>query len=292
MSATPCVPYVIVQALRTLLLSSVLLTHTFLAVSQAQLTLDGSLGPRGPLVGPHYRIGAEFGQSRGRNLFHSFGQFNLGTGESATFTGPSTVLNIVGRVTGGQPSSIDGKLRSEITGANLFLLNPSGVMFGPHASLEVSGAFHVSTADVLRFADGTTFSTHLSGKSMLTVAPPAAFGFLGAHPAPIIIQGSSLQVSVGQTLSVVGGDVDIIGQGSTAHGHTTLGALGGRIHITSVAAAGEVPVDLPEFNVDSFGRLGRVALSQGALIDASGDGGGSVLIRSGRLDDRRVKHFC
>ena len=208
----------------------------------------------------------------------------MGTGESATFTGPSTVANIVSRVTGGQPSSIDGQLRSEITGANLFLLNPSGVVFGPHASLDVSGAFHISTADFLRFADGTTFSTHLSRESVLTVAPPAAFGFLGPNPASITIRGSSLQVPAGQTLSVVGGDVDIVGQSPlTNDSIPTLWAPGGRIYITSVAAAGEVPINLPEFNVNSFGRLGGVALSQGALIDASGDGGGAVLIRNGHL---------
>src|SRR5215831_7664335 len=104
MSTTRFVPNVIVQTMQALLLSSVLLTHTFLPVSEAQITLDGSLGPRGPLVGPYYRIGAELGQIRGSNLFHSFGQFNVATGESATFTGPNTVANIISRVTGGQPS--------------------------------------------------------------------------------------------------------------------------------------------------------------------------------------------
>ena len=59
------------------------------AVSHAQITLDGSLGPQGPLAGPDYAIDAKVGQLRGNNLFHSFGQFNVQTGESATFTGPS-----------------------------------------------------------------------------------------------------------------------------------------------------------------------------------------------------------
>jgi filamentous hemagglutinin family protein len=113
------------------LLSGLVLLQALLAISQAQTTLDGSLGPRGPLTGPNYRIGAELGQIRGSNLFQSFGQFNVPTEGSATFTGPNTIANIVSRVTGGQLSSIDGVLRSEIAGANLYLLNPSGVMFGP-----------------------------------------------------------------------------------------------------------------------------------------------------------------
>jgi large exoprotein involved in heme utilization and adhesion len=79
------------------LLSSVLLLATLPALSQGQISLDGSLGPRGPLAGPNYRIGADVGQSRGSNLFHSFGQFNVQPGESATFTGPNTIANIVGR---------------------------------------------------------------------------------------------------------------------------------------------------------------------------------------------------
>ena len=98
-------------------------------------------------------------------------------------------------------------LRSEIAGANLYLLNPSGVLFGPNASLDVSGSFHVSTADFLRFADGAKFSANLGQESVLTVAPPAAFGFLGNNPAPITIQGSTLQVPGGKALSVVGGDM-------------------------------------------------------------------------------------
>ena len=143
---------------RRLMLSGPLLLWVLLAVSHAQITMDGSLGPPGPLAGPHSRIGAELGQIRGGNLFHSFGAFNVPSGGSATFTGPATIANILSRVTGGQPSAIDGVLRSEIAGANFYLLNPSGVLFGPQARLEVSGSFHVSTADVLRLADGTTFS--------------------------------------------------------------------------------------------------------------------------------------
>ena len=123
------------RTLQRLLLGSVLLQTVLLALSQAQITLDGSLGPRRSLIGPNYQIGDELGQIRGSNLFHSFGEFNVPTGDSATFTGPTMIANILSRVTGGQPSSIDGILRSEIAGANLYLLNPNGVMFGRNAAL-------------------------------------------------------------------------------------------------------------------------------------------------------------
>jgi large exoprotein involved in heme utilization and adhesion len=86
---------------RLLMLSSVLLLQAVLTVSHAQITLDGSLGPRGPLTGPNYRIGPELGQLRGSNLFHSFGEFNVPTRGRVTFAGPNTIANIVSRVTGG-----------------------------------------------------------------------------------------------------------------------------------------------------------------------------------------------
>jgi filamentous hemagglutinin family protein len=130
------------------------LLQALLAISQAQITLDGSLGPRGPLTGPNYRINADMGQIRGGNLFHSFSEFHVPTGGSATFSEPSTITNILSRVTGGQRFMIDGVLRSDIAGANLYLLNPSGIMFGSNASLDVSGSFHVSTADYLCYTMG------------------------------------------------------------------------------------------------------------------------------------------
>jgi filamentous hemagglutinin family protein len=275
----------------TLLLSCVLLLGALAAASQAQITLDGSRGPAGPLTGPNYRIGAELGQLRGSNLFHSFGQFNVHTRERATFTGPNTIANILSRVTGGQPSSIDGLLRSEIAGANLFLLNPNGVLFGPNASLDVSGSFHVSTADFLRFTDGAIFAANLGHASLLTVAPPSAFGFLGTTPAPIAFQGRSAQagpfeVPPGQALSVVGGDLAISGNPlffDLGRPLPSLRAPGGRLTLASVAGAGELPLNLAEWRLEALPRLGSIAVTQGAFLDASGDGGGTVLLRGGHL---------
>src|SRR5712691_765261 len=215
----------VLLSLRRLLCFSGLLLSSVPTISQAQITLDGSLGPRGALTGPNYVIPAAVGQIRGPNLFHSFDQFNLRLlqGESATFTGPNTITNILSRVTGGSPSIIDGLLRSQIPGAHLYLFNPSGVVFGPNASLDVSGSFHVSTADYLRLADGARFSAHLSDTSTLSMAPPAAFGFLGPTTAAISMQSSVLHVPAGQTMSVIGGDIAITGG--------TLVAPSGRINL-------------------------------------------------------------
>src|SRR5919108_5495179 len=91
------------------------LAMPFSALTKAEVTLDGGLGPTGPipLVNQNFEIPDTVGQTVGTNLFHSFGVFNINTGESATFTGPSSIENVLGRVTGGSSSFIDGLLRTQ-----------------------------------------------------------------------------------------------------------------------------------------------------------------------------------
>jgi filamentous hemagglutinin family protein len=281
---------------RVLWLSSSLLLVVWLAVSQAQmrttLTPDGTLGTTVTQNGNLYTITGGTRPRNGPNLFHSFDRLSVGTGDTASFTGPTGIATILSRVTGGQRSDIDGTLRSEIPGAHLFLLNPSGVLFGSNARLEMSGSFHVSTADFLRFTDGATFSAHIGEKSTLTVAAPAAFGFLGPTPAPVTMQGSALQVPAGQTISVVGGDIMLVGNGSMspANPGPTLGAPGGRIHLVSVASPGEVGIDgvasAPDLGMAGFTRLGRIDLSQGAVVTVGSGGNrnvGEIEVRGGQL---------
>ena len=275
-----------------MLLSGVILLQALLAVGQAAvisaITGDGTLGTTVTRSGTLYDITGGTRPGHGPNLFHSFDRFSVGTGDTARFSasGQTGVVNILSRVTGGQPSAIDGRLQSTFPGANLYLLNPSGVLFGPNAHLEVRGSFHVSTADYLRFADGAQFFAHLGQASVLTVASPTAFGFLGNHPAAITIHGSSLSVAEGKAVSAVGGEVQIVGG--------ALRAPSGRIQLASVASSGEVrfsPLELaPDLQVDGFARLGRLELLQSTLVNASGAGtagsggpGGTVLIRSGRM---------
>jgi filamentous hemagglutinin family protein len=107
----------------------------------AGVTTDGTVGPRVQLGGPDFQIGAELGRRAGGNLFHSFERFSIGTGERATFSGPDDIRNVISRVTGGARSDIDGTLASTIPGADLYFLNPVGVLFGPNARLDVQGSF-------------------------------------------------------------------------------------------------------------------------------------------------------
>lgn len=262
-----------------LLLSSGLWLSLFGASGRAQIVTDGTAGsePATELQGPHYTIADDLGEHRGRNLFHSFHRFNVHAGESATFTGPPTVENIVSRVTGGEASSINGNIGSTIPGVTLFLLNPNGVMFGPNASLSIGGSFHVSTADELRFADGRVMSTHLGGESSFSVASPVAFGFVREQPAPITVDQSNLRVETGQTLSIMGGDITATGG--------SLQAPGGTLALVSLAASGEVPVDetMQGIELDTIEAFGNIQLADETLLSTSGTGGGTIVIRGGQL---------
>jgi filamentous hemagglutinin family protein len=253
--------------------------------SAQHITIDGRFSPAGPLPGPNYTIGANLGKQVGSNLFHSFGQFSLYNApvpESATFTSTGSngpISNVIGRVTGGNQSSINGKIQSTITGANLYLINPSGIVFGPHATVSVSGSFHASTADYVKMADGARFQATQPDGSTLSAAPPAAFGFLTASPAKISVNGSMLSAPSRQTLGLVSGPVSITGG--------SLRAPAGAIHVTSAAAIGEVPVDprnKPALTVRKFGAVDITGGSKLDVSDPSGlRSGGSVFIRSGAL---------
>src|SRR4051794_23729831 len=202
---------------------------------QAQIVTDGSVGPKVSLSGGEIEIGADLGTRRGDNLFHSFEKFGIATGQTATFTGPGAIKNVISRVTGGEISNIDGKLASKVGQADLYFLNPAGVMFGPNAKLDVPGSLHVSTAHELRFADGTRFSAPDKSGSGLTVAPPEAFGFLDQPPGYITVDQSQLQLTPGKTFSLVGGDLDLV---DGAH----LAAPSGTINLAAVTSAGQVRV--------------------------------------------------
>lgn len=242
--------------------------------AQAAITLDGSLGPGRSLGGPDYAITADLGRQLGANLFHSFGTFDLGKGESATFSGPGSVANIIGRVTGGRASTIDGLLSSTIPGASLYLINPSGLIFGPNAALDLGGSFYGATASYISFADGGRFDAATPTGSVLSAAPPAAFGFLSPVPAPISLHGAGLTVAEGRNLALIGGNI-------TLDGAAWAWAPGGRVVLSSGASPGEVELD----GGTGFPSGGNIALRDGSQANVSGDeAGGSIVIRAGRLE--------
>lgn len=259
------------------LLSSLLCAVLSVCPVHAEISTDGTLGPALELSGPDFQIGAELGQQHGSNLFHSFRDLTIRQKESATFNGPASVDNIISRVTGGKASEINGILRSTIPTADLYLLNPAGIMFGPEAHLDVQGSFHAATADTLKFSDGAQFNAAKPAQSTFSNAPPAAFGFINPAPAALAVDGSKLQSPETKTLSLVGGGITL----ENAH----IRAPAGQLNIAAVGGAGDsllLPKDL------QISAPGGDLVAQNSILSSSGEGGGAVLIRSGRFELRNA----
>lgn len=261
----------------------------------AQIIPDTTL-PLNSIVTPDRNVRViEGGTRRGGNLFHSFREFSFSaltvatTGDTAFFNNDVGVRNILVRITGGSLSNIDGIIQANGT-ANLFFINPNGIIFGRNASLQIGGSFVASTANSLKFADGTEFSAAVPPTSpLLTVSVPIGLQF-GSTPQEIVNRSQAspsgavdsaglpvgLQVQSGKTLALVGGRVSLEG------GNLTAG--GGRIELGSVAGTGLVNLRenasgyaLDYTGVESFGDI---QLSQSAIVDASGASGGDIQLQA------------
>lgn len=107
----------------------------------AQITPDRTLGDRSSKITPNVNIKGSVGDRidggaiRGANLFHSFQEFNVGELQRVYFANPTGISNILTRVTGSNVSNILGTLGVD-GGANLFFINPNGILFGNNSRLE------------------------------------------------------------------------------------------------------------------------------------------------------------
>jgi filamentous hemagglutinin family protein len=237
------------------------------------------------------------------SLFHSFNQFSIPTGSEAVFDATG-IRTIFARVTGGGASTIDGRIATLAGSSDLFFLNPNGVIFGSNASLNIGGSFVATTADSIVFDNGARFSASDRSISppLLTISVPVGLQF-GSAPAPIVVQGSGnnlflnpdnfeivrdarpvgLEVSSGQTLALMAGGIQLEGGNLTASQ--------GRIELGSVATDSLVSVNPmnPGWRFDYTGipQFQDIFLSQSASVDASGNGGGAIVVqgRQVRLTD-------
>ncbi|MCL1467464.1 beta strand repeat-containing protein [Argonema galeatum] len=264
-------------------------TTVFTQYALAQLIPDRTLGSESSVTTPTVindissdRI--DNGAIRGANLFHSFREFNVGSGGGVYFSNPAAIERIITRVTGGNSSQILGTL-GVLGNADLFLINPNGIIFGPKARLDLKGSFIGSTASSIIFANGIEFSaTNLQAPALLAINVPLGLQY-GANPDRIINRSrdgtseSTLQVPVGKTFALVGGDVMLEGG--------TMKASQGRIELGSVGDNSLVnltPIDRGwALNYDGVQNFRDLSLSQGAIVDTSGDSGGDIQIQARRL---------
>ncbi|RMG13002.1 MAG: filamentous hemagglutinin N-terminal domain-containing protein [Cyanobacteria bacterium J055] len=297
----------------SLTLSCVLLSWVCAPESRSQISPDGTLPAPTQVDTPdNLNFTINGGTQAGGNLFHSFREFSVPEMGEAFFNNAADVQNIFSRVTGGSVSDIQGVIRANGM-ANLFLLNPAGIVFGPNARLEIGGSFFGSTADSVVFSDNVVFSaTDTNPQPLLTINVPIGLQF-GLTPGDIQVQGNGipnideisplpdpdnptaedlslqqrtflssiegLRVAPGKTLGLVGGNLTFSGG--------LIQAPEGRIELGSVGANSRVNLQTVEtgfaLNYDDIQSFQDIQLSGKAGVFASGGRGGDIRVRGRNL---------
>jgi filamentous hemagglutinin family protein len=233
----------------------------------AQIVPDRTLGAENSAVTPNIDIKGvssdriDGGAIRGSGLFHSFQEFNIREARGAYFSNPPGIDNIFGRVTGSNASNIDGRL-GVLGNANLFLLNPNGILFGPNASLDIPGSFLGSTANNLKFGDGKEFSAiNPTAPPLLSVSVPLGVQFNQAQPSAI---ANFANLSVGQNLSLFGGTVVSTGQLSAPGGQITVAAVPGDSMVNLSASGQFLNIDTSSIATGEGSSLADLLLNNDA----------------------------
>jgi filamentous hemagglutinin family protein len=252
----------------------------------SEVVFDGTLNAstKGTTLSGSFEINAEHGITRDDNLFHSFSKFNIHSNETAIFTGPDHIQNVISRVTGLEKSIINGTLSSQMPQANFFLLNPAGIVFGDNATVDVKGSFHVSTADYIVMDNGDSFDIH-SSEPVLSTAAPKSFGFLDDSIGKIaFIDHNFFNMNTGKTLSIIGNEIEIKG--------SYLYFPEGRINIVSVQSAGEIT--LIDSGIDSTENINRgmITIADYSTIDVSGNGSGNIFIMGSDFFLNKSSLYC
>jgi filamentous hemagglutinin family protein len=268
------------------------------AFAQGNIVRDSTLGAESSVVTPNVDINGiksdriDGGAIRGSNLFHSFQEFNIEQAGGAYFTNPTGIENILSRVTGGNRSEIFGKL-GVLGNANLFLINPSGIIFGRNASLDVRGSFVGTTANAIKFGNQGFFSaTNPNTPRLLTVNPSAfLFNQIAATPiqnnsvapagvGPSGYQSFGLRVRDGRSLLLVGGNINM--------DRGQLNAFGGRVELGGLAGQGTVALNFIDNNLSlSFPNgveQADVSITDTAKVNVRTSNGGSITITARNID--------
>ncbi|MEW6495517.1 MAG: CHAT domain-containing protein [Cyanobacteriota bacterium] len=242
----------------------------------------------------------------GANLFHSFQQFNLDSGQIANFVSNPSLVNILGRVVGGNPSMINGLIQVTGGNSNLFLMNPAGIIFGSSASLNVPASFTATTATrigfappLLRGAGGVWFNAFGDNNYQDLIGTPSQLVFGNAQSA-VIVNSGNLAVPEGQSLMLLGGSVNNKGQLAAPSGTISVAAVPGENlvkisqegHLLSLeispgtAADGQaMPIQVQDLPAMLTGNADYV-LNQGELSTTGSNQGGTINV-VGRVVENR-----
>lgn len=289
-----------------LVISQIMFSVIFMATCrvEAQIVPDHTLPINSNVKKQESTLSITGGTTAGSNLFHSFEAFSIQAGQEAHFDNSLNIQNIFSRVTGMTPSQIDGLIRANGT-ANLFFLNPSGIIFGPNARLNLGGSFLATTASSILFDNGSEYSAvNPSQPPILTINTPVGLAF---HPnsgeiigrgdghrlyyptqnlfeavfSPVLGSGeglTGLKVSPRSTLALIGGKITLDGMVLTAPSGNleiagiSTGIVGLKQSLSSI-----------EFDYGNISRFENLGLNNLSLLDASGFGGGQIRLRGENL---------
>ena len=276
-----------------------LLTSNYRVV--AQIEGDGTLPVNSDVIKNGINFQINGGTVTGNNLFHSFKKFNVPTRGEAFFNNANSIENIFTRVTGGSISNIDGVIKANGS-ANLFLMNPNGIIFGENAQLKLGGSFFGTTAESIKFESGEFSAVNPQAPPLLTINVPLGLQ-MGKNPGEITIQGIGHQLGIQE--NIIFSPVKGLGQSSTGlqlQPGKTLALLGGNLNLNkSVLSVREGRIELGAIDSDQFVNLDRITqgwklnytgvnnfqditLSQQSLVDTSGFANGDI-----QLAGRQIK---
>ncbi|MGD1714570.1 beta strand repeat-containing protein, partial [Dapis sp. BLCC M172] len=250
--------------------------------------------------GNQFNIQGGTPSSNGANLFHSFSQFNVESNQTANFLTTPDIRNILGRVTGGNASTINGLIQVVGGNSNLFLMNPAGIIFGPNATLNVPASFSVTTATGIGFNDNNFWFKAMGTNNYSNlVGNPSGYHFDVSNPGAIVNQGN-LSLNPGNNLTLLGGTVVNTGELSTAGGNITIAAVNGGDTLRISQAGHVLSLDISPSSAHLSGQsITPLSLAQlltggetndasSVVVDAQGNlvltGREGVAVASGNID--------
>ena len=282
---------------KKLIFATTLVTVVYPIKSNAQIIPDGTLGPESSVIQSidEFKDAIEGGAIRGENLFHSFTEFSIREGLESEFANPEGIVNIFSRVTGNNISEILGTL--SINGdANLFLMNPNGIVFGENAVIDINGSFMATTAESIEFNSGESFNAVTTSEPLLTIDFPVGLG-MGSSPGSINITGQqnnvqleipsfrvitdnlpeSIEVNESKNISIIGSQINFNGGGLKApQGNVDLASIKGNQTLKLIPTDNWLAVDS-----NSVSDFKDINFNNAAYVDVSGEKAGNINI-SGR----------
>lgn len=182
-------------------------------------------------------------------------EFSIGTNETVHFNQPHPTAVIVNRVNGGNISEIFGSLTSD---GRIFLINPSGIVFGAGSEVNVGSlvastlrvrpeSLNNETLEFRAFPDSGSITNEgrITGKDIVLLAPSitnADSGLLTASGA-----GAAVNLIAAQEVTVNTSGSDLVVQAAEGHNNALIEQLGqvmaegGRIILLASAANNGAP---------------------------------------------------